>query len=114
MHGLLYEVHSDADKYDGEDIQLRLKIFFNDSDNEYDNNIANAFFENDYKRGTPEEVKGECDKVDSKIYDKFYANLQKLADSGIIFSQAADLDIGGIIDYTEEGISVTCKAEITD
>ncbi len=114
MHGLLYEVHSDVGKYDGADIQLRLKIFFNDSDNEYDNNIANAFFENDYKKGTPEEVKGECDCVDSKIYDEFYANLQKLADSGIIFSQAADLDIGGVLDYTEEGIVVTCKAEITD
>ncbi len=114
MHGLLYNVHSDAEKYDGADIQLRLKIFFQNPDKEWDDNIANAFFENDYKKGTPEEVKCDCEGIDSGIIDKFYANLQKLADSGIIFSQAADLDVGGEIDYTEEGIIVTCKAEITD
>ncbi|MDO5848193.1 MAG: hypothetical protein Q4P18_01510 [Methanobrevibacter sp.] len=114
MHGLLYNVKSDIEKYDGADIQLRLKIFFNDPDKEWDDNIANAFFENDYKRGSPEDVKGECDCVDSAIYNEFYANLQKLADSGIIYSQAADLDVGGIIRYTEEGVIVTCEAEITD
>lgn len=114
MHGLLYNVKSDIEKYDGADIQLRLKIFFNDPDKEWDDNIANAFFENDYKRGAPEVVKGECDSVDTGIYDEFYENLQKLADSGIIYSQAADLDVGGILRYTEEGVIVTCEAEITD
>lgn len=113
MHGLLYNVKSDKEKYDGADIQLRLKIFFNDSDKEWSDNIANYFFQNDYKEGTPEEVKGECDSIDSKIYDEFYSNLQKLADDGIIFTQAADLDIGGVLDYSEEGIIVTCEAEIT-
>lgn len=113
MHGLLYNVKSNPEKYDGADIQLTLKVFFNDPDKQWDDNIANAFFENDYKKGSPEEVKGECDCVDSAIIDSFYANLEKLADSGIIYSQAANLDIGGIIDYTEEGVIVTCEAEIT-
>ncbi|MCF0226646.1 MAG: hypothetical protein HUK28_04955 [Methanobrevibacter sp.] len=114
MHGLLYDVKSDTEKYDGADIQLRLKIFFKNPDKQWEDNIANAFFENDYKRGSPEEVKGECDCVDSAIYDEFYGNLQKLADSGIIYSQCADLDIGGVINYSKEGIIVTCHAEITN
>ena len=114
MHGLLYDVRSNREKYDGAEIDIRLKIFFNDPDKEYDDNIANAYFENEYKKGTPEEVKGECDCIDPKVYDEFFANLQKLADSGVIFAEAADLDIGGVIDYSEEGVEVICRAEITD
>lgn len=114
MHGLLYDVKSNSVKYDGADIDIRLKIFFKDSDKEYDDNIANAYFENEYKKGTPEEIKGDCGSIDPKVYDEFFANLQKLADSGIIYSQAADLDVGGVLDYSEEGIEVICRAEITD
>ncbi len=114
MHGLLYSVKSDKEKYDGADIHLKLKIFFNDPDKQWEDNIAHAFFENEYERGTPNQVKGTCQNVDPAIYDDFYKNLEKLSDSGVIYSQAANLNIGGTIDYIDEGVIVTCKSVITN
>lgn len=114
MHGLLFHVKSDKEKYGGYEFKLNYKLFFKDPDKEWDDNIAESFFVNDLKIGSPQEVKGDCGSSDSTQYDKFYDNLEKLYDSKRIEEVASLMDARKTHNFEDEGILILCVGEINE
>ncbi|MDL2247088.1 hypothetical protein LJB96_05680 [Methanobrevibacter sp. OttesenSCG-928-K11] len=110
MHGLLFNIKSDKDKYGGSEFQLDYKILFKDPNKQWDDNIANTYFVNGLKEGSPEKVKSDINNQD---YDKFYQNLQKLYDTNEIQEIGSKMSGTQTHIFENEGIILFCVGETT-
>ncbi|MCC7553357.1 MAG: hypothetical protein KO202_02525 [Methanobacteriaceae archaeon] len=111
MHGLLFNIKSDKDKYDGNEFKVNYKVTFKDPNKQWDDNIANSFFINDMKKGSPQEVKGGCGSLDPVQFDKFYDNLTKLHESKEMEKIASKMSSTKTHVFEDEGIILFCVGE---
>ncbi|WP_409200552.1 hypothetical protein [Methanobrevibacter sp. DSM 116169] len=113
MHGLLFNIKSDKEKYGGYEFKLDYKLIFKSPNKEWDDDIANSFFVNGVKNGSPEEVKGDCGNADPKLYDEFYDNLSKLYNSKELEEVASKMDARETHVFKTEGVILFCNGEMT-